>query len=471
MPSEKPPKHLITRRQALKVAAATAAASNLGFPNITQAQSSKKLRLAMIGVANQAWTHHRWMAKESVTALCDADTRYFDMPIGWMKDRPNSAPSKRFSRAKKFQDYRELFERPDLFDAVMICTPDHTHYSAAVQAIKLGKSVYCEKPLTWSPGESLELKKLAEENQVATQLGNQGMGSPGWRKAYTFYHAGLIGQVHTAHAWSPLQGNGNLGTAGSQRKVGDDPVPSGVDWNAWIGRAPMRAYVNGEYHPRKWRQTVDFGNGILGDWCCHKLNAVFLALEPGMPTKVWNEAITDWHGETWPTGRRVCWQFAAGETTRTGTPKPRAAFKMVWHDGNAKPTHADIPDWPKDQPIPEHGVVMIGDRGTIHVEGTHNGNASLLPLPLQQTHGKMPIDKALPNRNHHQEFVDAAKGLLAWDAPLSNFTHGGHMTAVSLMGNLALRLNQSLAIDTNGKITNVASNNAAMFRTPREGWY
>lgn len=407
-----------------------------------------------------------------MTAICDADTRMFHRPTSAGKNRPGSEPAKRFSSAKQFQDYRELMQHPDLFDAVVISTPDHTHFAAAAEALKLGKGVFCEKPLTWSVAESLELERLTEQNQLPTQMGNQGMGTPGWRKAYSYYHAGLIGQVHTVHAWSPLQGQGQYGTAGAVRSEGQDSVPEGLDWDLWVGPAPMRPHINNAYHPKKWRQVVDFGNGILGDWCCHKLNAVFMTLQPGMPTKVWNEAIEGWNQESWPLGRRICWEFAAGEVTRYGQsdPKPRNAFKMVWHDGDAKPTHGDMPDWPKNKKIPQHGVVMIGEKGTIYVEGSHNSNASLLPLPLNEQSGELAIASEIPGRNHFGEFVDACRCELAWDSPLSNFKHGGHMTAVSMLGNVSLRMGQELVLDSSGTITNVPDHKAAIGRIDRPGW-
>jgi len=467
-------KSSIKRRTFLKTSTALAATGALGFPNIVRAQADRKVRFALIGVNKRGAHHHRWASRQSVTALCDADTGMFHATTNPEKNREGSQPAKRFSSAKQFQDYRELMQHPDLFDAVVISTPDHTHFAAAQAALKLGKGVFCEKPLTWSVAESLELMHLTEQNQLPTQMGNQGMGDPGWRKAYSYYHAGLIGQVHTVHAWHPKKKPEHTyhGTAGLPRPTGEDPVPKSLDWDVWIGPAPMRPYVKNRYHPAKWRQTVDFGNGTLGDWCCHKLNAVFMTLNPGMPTKVWNQDVTGWNQESWPTGRRVHWEFAAGEVTRYGQAdaKPRDGFKMVWHEGDAQPTHADLPDWPANKPVPIGGVMMIGEKGSIHVEGSHNGNASLLPWGLHEQHGKLPIAEEVPGRDHFYEFVDSCQGKLAWNAPLSNFMHGGHMTAVSMLGNVSLRMGQELLLDSTGTITNVPNHNAAISRVDRPGW-
>ncbi len=461
------PGNSVSRRSVLKAGAglgvglgvSLAGAGALGFPAVVRGASGCKLRIALVGVHGRGAAHHPWASEESVVALCDADAATFTRKTAKHKGGNGLPANEQFPDAAMYQDYRELYDRADDFDAVVISTPDHAHYVAAAAALKLGKAVYCEKPLTWSTAESLELMRLTRDLQVPTQLGNQGMADPGWRQAYSYYHAGLIGQVHTVQAWTPLQGQaeGLWGVAGGPRPEGEDPVPEGLDWASWMGPAPARPYVSGAYHPRKWRQFVDFGTGFLGDWCCHKLAAVFKILNPAMPTAVWNQDVVDWNRETWPLSRQIHWEFAAGETTRVGQsePLPRDAFRMVWHDGAARPTAADLPHWDPARTVPKHGVAMIGDKGTIVLSGGHAEKAYLLPRALHAEHRHTPLAPELPGRDHFTEFVRAAKGELAWDAPVANFVEGGHLTAVSLLGNASLLADQKLMLDAAGQITNV----------------
>ncbi len=259
------------RRTFLKTTT-VAAASSLAFPYIVRSAAKRKLRAAVIGVAGRAVWNIPMMADEEIVALCDVDSRFL------------ASAKEKFPNAKTYRDYRELFEHPDDFDAVIISTPDHHHYSASIRAIRAGKAVYCEKPLTWSVWESLQLAAEAEQHKVPTQMGNQGMGGHGWRVAYNYIKAGAIGDVKEVHSWTGS--HGPWFDDGIRRPEGEDPVPASLDWDLWLGAAPMRPFKNNRYHQYRWRGWTDFGNGCLGDWSCHLMNAFYKILEPGFPVSV-----------------------------------------------------------------------------------------------------------------------------------------------------------------------------------------
>lgn len=421
----------------------------------------RKLRFALIGVHNQASSHFNMAKREEVVALVDADTRMFTRPfMNWQGDQVVAPPpGEQFPNARRLDDFRELFERPDSFDAVIISTPDHTHFAAAARALELGKPVFCEKPLTWGVAESQELMRLAEVGQVATQLGAQGLYFEPWRKARAAYHAGAIGQVRKVVAWNPTNDR-RFGAVGRPRPPGADPVPAGFDWDLWLGPAPERPYKEGAYHPQMWRQVADFGGGTLSDWCCHKLIPVFKILEPKYPNATEIERAREWNGESWPNNRRVKFSFPA-----IGG---RDAFELIWIDGdNAKPELADLPHWPQGEELPSHGVVMVGERGSIHFLQSHLQDVRLLPLSL----GPLPAQPVTGGM--HDDFLAAAKGRMAWNAPEGHFGFGGLMTAASLLGNAAQFASaRKIAIDPEtGAVQNAEPAVAAYVRrSPRPGW-
>ncbi|MEA3368329.1 MAG: Gfo/Idh/MocA family oxidoreductase, partial [Planctomycetota bacterium] len=224
------------RRSFLKTATA-AAVTALALPHVVRSAEKRKLRVAIVGVGGRGG-HGLGMAKnEEVVALCDVDT-------GKM-----GRAQKTFPNAGVYQDYRELFEKPDDYDAVIVSTPDHHHYPAVTRAIRAGKAVYCEKPLTWSVWESLQLAAEAEKHKVPTQMGNQGMGSHGWRIAYDYVKAGAIGEVREVHTWTGV--HGGWFTDGIRTPEGEDPVPETLNWDKWLGPAPVRPYKKGVYHPAR----------------------------------------------------------------------------------------------------------------------------------------------------------------------------------------------------------------------------
>jgi hypothetical protein len=440
----------INRRNFLKTSTAIAAGSTFAIPHVASAapdKSSKKLRVAIIGVGGRGG-HGIGVARgEDITALCDVDG-------GRLK-----GAGKKFPKAKTYQDYRDMFKNSDDFDAVIISTPDHQHYPQAIRAIRAKKAVYCEKPLTLTMWESLQLAAEAEKYKVATQMGNQGMGGGGWRQAYNYIKGGAIGDVKEVHTYTGT--HGGWFTDGIRTPAGSDTVPEGLDWDKWIGPAPMRPYKNGIYHPRKWRGWLDFGNGALGDWCCHLLNAFYKIYEPGMPTSVECISQTGPAIDTCPKGKAIKWEFAADGK--------RPAFDAYWYDGVTKPPA--IKGLDAGRKMGSAGSYIVGTKGICWVMGSHNNGATLVPEAARKAFGKV-TDVAPKSRGHEKEFIMAAKGEIAYNAPLSHFGYGGKLTAVALMGNIAARVKGKLLFDgKKQQFTNSEAANKLMTYKPRDGWY
>jgi len=188
---------------------------------------------------------------------------------------------KSYPNAKKYHDFRKMLDKEKNIDAVVIATPDHTHAVVAMTAIKMGKHVYCEKPLAHSIYEVRKLTEAAREAGVATQLGNQGQASEGTRLVSEFISDGAIGQVREVHSWC----NRPISPRGIDRPKDTPPVPDTLDWDLWLGPAPQRPY-HPSYLPFSWRGWWDFGTGVLGDIGCHQLVSIFRALKLGYPTSV-----------------------------------------------------------------------------------------------------------------------------------------------------------------------------------------
>ncbi len=435
----------VNRRSFLKTTTITTG-SALAFPYVVRAAEQKKLRMAIVGVGGRGG-HGIGMARnEEIVALCDVDAGRL------------AGAARKFPNAKAYKDYREMYEKPDAFDAVIVSTPDHHHYLPTILAIRAGKPVYCEKPLTWSMQEALSLAAEAEKHKVATQMGNQGMGSHGWRVAYDYVKSGAIGDIKEVHTWTPV--HGGWFTDGIRTPEGDDPVPEKLDWDLWLGPAPVRPYKNRHYHPARWRGWIDFGNGALGDWCCHLMNAYYKILEPGFPIGVECIEQTGPAIDTYPKGKSVKWEFAADGD--------RPAFDAYWYDGVNLPPQ--MPGLEEGRKMGKAGSYLVGTKGVCWVVGSHNNSATLVPETLRKEIGRPP-QAAPKSRGHEKEFLMAAKGEIPYDAPLSHFGYGGKLTAVALMANVAARVKGKLLYDAKAhRFTNSEEANKLMSRRPRKGW-
>ena len=268
-----------TRRSFLK-SSGTAAGSLLLLPSGSLLGQEKKpggkLNVAFIGMGGQIQGHVAQILQlgHNVAAMCDVDTAQM---AGSQKRHGDGA-----AKAALYQDYRVLFEKEKSIDAVVIATPDHWHAPICRAAMQAGKHVYCEKPLTHTIAEARQLRELSKASKVITQTGNQGSASPNLRRSMELIAANFFGPITEIHVWHPEHG----WPSGVARPEGSDPVPNNLDWDFWLGTAPVRPFKANTYHPVNWRGWYDFGNGSVGDFCCHGFNMPVRALNLDYPTRI-----------------------------------------------------------------------------------------------------------------------------------------------------------------------------------------
>src|SRR5947209_3721312 len=358
----------MTRRQFIY--ASTLAASALTFssfarPRPRRVSPNEKLNIASVGVGGKGASDLFCCAEENIVALCDVDQHTLD------------EAHQKYPQANIYKDFRKMLEKEKSIDAVMVSTPDHCHAVIAATAIKMGKHVYCQKPLTQTVYEARLLRKLAKEYGVATQMGNQGSSEDGLRRAVEVVQAGLIGAVNQVHVWS----NRPIWPQGMDRPPGEDPVPAHLDWDLWLGPARFRPYKGSwpeghpgrerrVYHDFVWRGWQDFGTGALGDMACHTCNMPFRALKLGYPTEVEAQS-SPINKESYPLKSTIRFEFPAREGLPPltfwwhdgGDPTPGDAFK---HDGNNKPP-ADVTAAIRESrdTVPGSGCLLIGDKGQL----------------------------------------------------------------------------------------------------------
>ena len=440
------PTNPMNRREFLTGAAAAASAFAvvprhvLGGPG--RPAPSDKLNIAAVGLHGMGAGDVARCASENIVALCDVD--------GGVLARE----AKKYPKAKCHTDFRKMLETQKDIDAVIVATPDHNHAVVSILAMKLGKHVHCQKPLTHSVYEARQMAKVAGETKVATQMGNQGQASEQARLICEYIASGAIGAVREVHAWSNR--NPMISPRGIARPRSRPPVPANLDWDLWVGPSPMRAY-HPCYHPFSWRGWWDFGTGCLGDIACHELSAAFKALKLGHPTVV--EACSSNHqmpkdviNETAPVASIVRWSFPAEGD--------RAPLTVTWWDGGLKPPRPDELE-PGRRFGDGDGLYVIGDKGKL---------LGHRPIPESRAReiGRPP--RVLPRSSgHYKEWIDACKG--GKPAGSDFVLHAAHLAEVVLLGNIAIRTEEKLYWDAEAMaFKNSPAANALINPPYRKGW-
>ncbi|NKI31049.1 Gfo/Idh/MocA family protein [Croceivirga thetidis] len=449
----------------------------LAAPSILNAQTVSKspegkLRTAHIGVGNMGGEDLRDIASHpevEVVALCDVDAINL------------SSARKKHPGARVFFDYRVMLdEMADEIDAVIVSTPDHTHAPASLFAMNKGKHVYCQKPLTHYVSESREMDKVARDKGLVTQMGIQVHSFYDYMLATLLIQDGIIGKVHTVHAWSPK----SWGYNGAVPE-GEDEVPAQLDWNLWLGTSNKRPYKEGYYHPGNWRKLMDYGCGTLGDMGVHIMDTPYNALQLDVPMTIKNEC-REPNGFGYPENNVVTYEFPGTEYTGK-------TLKWIWYDGpgmpnahkdlmlpgqktmadkNGKNTKTDISLDAKvaaEGQLPEQGAMFVGTKGRLLLP-------HFMQLPRKIKKGKyVDISKDIekltkqfnlsePSRNyaadapkHYHQFVDACLGKGKCSAP---FSYAARLTETILLGVIAGRFpNQTLHWDaSNAKFSEEEAN-------------
>jgi len=419
----------------------------LGGPG--QKAPSDKLNIAAIGAGGRATEDLSELAGENIVALCDVD------------ERRAGGMLKRFPEAKRYKDFRKMLEAEKGIDAVVVATPDHTHAVASMAAIKAGKHVYCEKPLTHTIYEARMLAKAAAEAKVATQMGNQGMAFEANRLIKEWIWDGAIGPVREVHVWSDRPTHAGAKRLywdqGVERPKDTPPVPEGLDWDLWLGPAPQRPY-HPAYVPFAWRGWWDFGTGAIGDMGSHNLAPVFSTLKLPAPTSV-ESSSTPVYPESLPLASTIHFSFPA-----RGDMPPLA---LHWYDGGLLPRR---PEGLEDERrlSREDGAIFVGEKGVLLAEGWGAQSARLIPEEKMRAY-KRP-EKTLPRSiGHHKEWVEACKKGTPTE---SNFAFAGPLTETLLLGLISVRLGgKKLCWDSaNMKVTNETEANGYIHYEYRQGW-
>jgi predicted dehydrogenase len=407
----------------------------------------KELRVAFIGTGGMGASHVNEMTDLGVTCLCfcDVDTSQW------------ASAEKSWPGARGYQDYRQMFDKEHKnFDAVMIGTPDHHHYPATMLALQHGKHVYTQKPLTHTPWEARQLAGAMARYKVATQMGNQGHALQGWRLVYEWVNSGKLGTIKEVHTWTDRP----IWPQGVERPEGEDPVPSSLNWDVWLGPAPVRPYKKDTYHQFAWRGWWDFGAGALGDMACHTMDGLFWALDPGYPTVIEPVATTAVNNETFPKVSILRWEFP-----RKGL---RPGFVAYWYDGGLVPRVPD--DLELGRHLPATGNLFVGSKATLLVSGDYGESPRIIPETKMQKIGK-PKQMLDRSPGHYREWVMACVGEKPIDYPKSNFNYAAPMTESILLGNIALKVGRRLEWDgVEMKFTNDAEANQYVSKEYRQGW-
>ena len=459
----------LNRRNFIKTTSLATGAVVFGVPTLLRAQNlNSKLNIAFIGAMGKGESDTNCCDTENIVALCDVDSERCAKQL------------QKYAGAKFYQDFRKMFdEMGKSIDAVDVATPDHFHAIAASAAMRLGKHVYCQKPLTQTIYEARHLRHLARETGVVTQMGNQGSSADGLRRAVECIQAGIIGKVSEVHIWT----NRPVWPQGLDRPTGSDPVPASLDWDIWIGPAPMRPYKNGVYHPWNWRGWQDFGTGALGDMACHTVNMPFRALQLGYPTEIEGTPLGPMNKETYPLGSKIRFEFPARSISIPAA-KPTFFHKhdtlsfapatFTWYDGGqpdaSAPNGHDFSNKPpKDLltdieallgEVPNSACLLVGDKGKIFSPDDYGEE-----FFVKQTDDKKfvhfkkhPAVDAVPvtlprnphqgdnDRRQHQEWIAAIKAGKPQDC-YSRFEIAAQLVEIMLLGCVSLRAGRKLEWD------------------------
>jgi predicted dehydrogenase len=459
-----------TRRQFIAQVGVGGATLSWAAPRLARARSlNEKLNVGFVAAGGQGGSHTGQAHGMGLNCICFAEID---------KKRWNGVLGKQgWGQAVGYTDWRKMFEKhaKDL-NVVFVATPDHSHFAPSMTAVSLGISCYTEKPLTWSVREAQLLAAAYAKNPKAvTQMGNQGHAGNGWRLAYEFIKGGAVGDVLEFHTWT----NRPIWPQGGDRPTWTDPVPEGVDWDAWVGPAEMRPYAvyhedgewrkkgEGVYHPFKWRGIVDFGSGALGDMACHTTDGIYAIMEPGYAATAEPLFMT----------APVKDQFPVGMTVKmTYRPKAdRPGFTTFWYEGNLSDGKTpNMPPTPEElkadgRKLPRTGNLIIGTKGKMLVEGDYWDSPRLIPESAMKEFGR---PKRLLERSpgHHKEFIMACMGEKPREFSQSNYGYSGPMTANIQLGNLCARAGKRLELNEEGRITNDPAVNDLAWREPRKGW-
>jgi predicted dehydrogenase len=427
---------------------------------------SEKIRIAGVGVGGKGDSDISQAGMfGDVVAICDIDEGHLESKAAQMP------------KAKKYFDFRKMLEEMDKsIDAVVVSTPDHTHAVAAAMAMRLGKHVYCQKPLTYTVKEARVLRELANEKKVCTQMGNQGTAHPGLRTGVEVIRSGAIGDVTELHVWTnrPVWPQSPSVT----KRPSEVPIPPSIHWDEFIGPAPYRPFGGDKnqrgrytYHPFNWRGWWDFGTGALGDMGCHTANMAFMALKLGYPSKVSgsSEAINP---ETYPGWAHVVLDYPA----RDGM----VPVKFHWYEGKLDgklvhpPEELQAKVLRKGEKLVSSGSIMVGTKGILYSPNDYGADVRLCPEKefdgFKNPEKTLPRNKRGDDAGQKEEWIEAIRKNDPKIA-MSNFNYASVLTESLLLGNVAIKLGKPFEYDgATMSIKDIPGANDLLHREYRKGW-
>jgi predicted dehydrogenase len=451
------PTRRVTRRTFHKAAVAAAVAP-LAAPQFLRARgASEKLNVAMIGSGGRGRANLNGVATETISVLCDVDAKAVD------------EVATKYPAAAKFTDFRKVFDKPAAFDAVVVSTCEHTHAFATMLALQHGKHVYCEKPLTHNIWEARKIREAAAAKpKLATQMGIQNHANENYRRVVELIHGNVIGPVREAHVW--VSRAWGLQDAESAKKFEDhkafgtqmvgltgrpkesEAIPTGLDWELWLGPAPFRPFHSVYVPGPKWYRFWDFGSGTMSDLGSHWNDLPFWALKLRAPVAV--EASSPMgpaNPEIAPASMSAAYDYPA-----RGDLPP---VKLTWHQGVNKP---EI--W-KEKKIPQYpnGIVFIGEKGMLLTD-----YRKFVLLPEKEFAGAKLPEPTLPRvKSHYAEWIDACKG---GPKCLADFEYSGWLTEANHLGNVAYRAGRKLTWDAEKMRADAPEADKFIRREYRKGW-
>lgn len=461
---------LQTRRDFIQFSATVAALLGFaGCSSLMQAprkavkiKPGAKVRFAQIGCGGKgfsdAMAHKQDPNPEEVVALCDID-------FAGTSQRTQGNLKKlqaEFPNAKIYSDFRKmLLEMDDQIDAVGVATPDHMHFLPAYMALLMGKHVYVQKPLTQTVGEARELLRIARLTGACSQMGNQGHSAEGIRLVKEWINAGVLGDVKDVKIWT----NRPIWPQGFQEWPKEDPIPEGLAWDIFLGRAQKRPFSK-QIHPFNWRGYQDYGCGALGDMACHLMDASFWGLNLGAPTSVELKEIDQASPVAYPKSAIVEYKFPA-----RGSMPP---VTLTWHEGGMKPEKPKQME--ENRQLAKGGQLIIGSKGTVYDGNDYCNSPRFLPESFHKElaeSGKLPpktIPRPDPIGNPHKEFMKAVHAYTPSMAG-SNFEYSVPFTEMVCLGTMAILAGKrKFTWDATTMQTSLPDLNSRIYPTYRAGW-
>lgn len=425
-------------------------------PAATVKRPGDKLQVACIGLGNQmhSVTSEVINFHQQIVAVCDVDHNRVD------SFRKNFGAAT--AKARGYTDFHQLLENEKSVDAVVIATPDHWHAAVCKAAIRAGKHVYCEKPLTHTVAEARAIATLARRSRVVTQTGNQGSGSSSFRRSIELIQYGVLGPVTDIYIWHPP----HAWPSGVDRPLGEDPIPRGFDWNSWVGPSPLRPYKNDMYHPVNWRGWYDFGGGSLSDFCCHSFSMPVKALNLDYPRRIEVSGV-GLAKDSFPKSCTIHFHFPARDA--------RGPVSIHFFTGGVMPDSAITAGMAATfNQIPRTGCILQGGKGMLSAGLWNNecylkmnGETEYTPAAIHDAAKNVPVSAPrAPQDRHVLEWIDACKGK---GKTFSPFEFGGHVTEIGASGLIALRLGRDIDWDGAAMKADGAPEAAALVKAQHRG--